>query len=274
VGPQQPCLQAPWSEACGCCAREGARGAGSSRREGRTRRRRYIRCCLPSAAAAGSGGAFAAPRAAVYLTCGGLRSSGGSSWACSRQTEAAEGSYGPPRGSQKPRRGAVGRRGSGAASAVHLCRAIAGSPSFTTDGSAEVPASAALTAAAAAAAAARTEHLRGPCCCRCCGQACSNAPETSTPAASAVNLPEDPLSQPALATGASTDALGPLEKTAEADDCAEGSGSDFVPRAAAGDASAAGACAASASTCEPGAESESSANTFQPCAEADVSANT
>jgi len=93
--------------------------------------------------------------------------------------------------------------------------------------------------------------------------AASNALETLALAAHALNLPEAPLSPPALATDAAVSATELPAQNEVTAICAEGAGGDCMPREPAGHAPAAGLCATSANTCEPGAEFESGANTCE-----------
>jgi ankyrin repeat protein len=111
------------------------------------------------------------------------------------------------------------------------------------DGGTRVPASAALAAAAASVALSTCE---GPTAAATAGASTLSlhAPETSAPAASYLNHPEDPFLQPTDGMSAPVNALGPL-----------------VP-------------AASTNTCKPGAESGSGVNTCEPGAEAGSGVNT
>jgi len=228
----------------------------------------------PSAAAAGSGRACVAPGAAAVPETGAPMA------VAAAGAEARKGKQ--PKG-RKGRRGAASNRAEEpplddeAALLFAPCAAAAaaGSLLVAVGDRVGVPTSAAPAATASAAALSdRGDPGAAASAALDTGSAGSNAPETPSLAAPALNLPENPLSQPPFATSASVDALGPPAQHSTAAISAEGPCTGFTLRESAGQASAAGACttsdttcelsaATNFNTCEPGAESESGANTCE-----------
>jgi hypothetical protein len=173
----------------------------------------------------------------------------------------AEGTEGPPRGSEQPRRGAaVDRRSNGAALCCAAAAALASPPPVASDGIVRVPASTAPAAAASAAlsagegpaAAAPAET----------GTIELKVSETPAPAASALNLATDPCLHPVVAAGASSAALLPPAHRVVGSIRVEES--DYVRCESAGQAAAPCPCGATINICEPGAESSSGAKTCEP----------
>jgi len=252
----------------------------------------------PAAAAAAkglsSGGAGSVAGEASAAASSAATGGGASAAAAAGTAVDAAASFKPAAGAKTQPRGRKGHRGAAsnraeepqsADDALELIAPFAaggtvsaGLLPLAVDGSVVTPASAAaaaavpLAVAAAALSACETPAAAavGPC------PTSANAPESPVLAAPSLNLPEDPLSQPAAATGASVDAVGSPAQHGVAVSRAEGSGSDSAFPEPAGHVSAADPCAGDIdpNTCEPGAATAAGTNTCEPGAEPAFRANT
>jgi ankyrin repeat protein len=225
-----------------------------------------------SAAAAGSGSADAGSRAAAALEA-------------APPAEPPAAGAGAENGKRRKGKGHKSRRGAASNRAEELpladkatavaapsvgVVASAGAPPAAS--SAHVPASSAAPASTTVAALSACEDPAAASAAVAASTACSNASDAPAPAARALNLPENPLSQPAVAAGASLSASRSSVPSSVA--AVQSSGAAVLTEGSccgaltlcerAGDAPAVSPCATDANTCEPGAESGSGANTGGP----------
>jgi len=284
---------AEWARSSPACKHRGVKLAVAARaREHAAQASVAAKGLPPRGAGSVAGDASAAASAALATAESGSASAGsGAAADFTTSVSTAAVATGPAAEKGKQAKGRKGRRGAASNRAEELPLAdeathrkppcvVAASPLspllFVIDGSVEVLASAAAPVATASAAAPSTcEHLAAAAAVAAAGDGSTAALNAQGASASALNLPEDPLSQPAVATRASVGALAPPAHhiVAAAGPCTEGSTDDCVARGPTGDASAAGPFATNNNTCEPSADSGSGANTCEPGAAAEADFN-